>query len=109
MLLWLKQKRHFLKGIEMKTLLLFAFVVAWVLCGQLANSSNPSIISNTERGYILSVGSTAGPGGSTFMTDYDIQEIEFLMWLGVYLSPDREGYNCQIHDDRVWFNQSRSL
>ena len=33
-----------------------------------------------------------GPHILTFMTDEDRAELEFLMWLGVDLSPDREGY-----------------
>ncbi len=33
-----------------------------------------------------------GPHILSFMTDEDRTELEFLMWLGVDLSPDREGY-----------------
>lgn len=33
-----------------------------------------------------------GPHILSFMTDEDRAELEFLMWLGVDLSPDREGY-----------------
>ena len=93
----------------MKILIQFAFASACLLGVHVCDSSAADRYSRTsDFSYWHAPAITPtkverpvfGPHILSFMTDEDRTELEFLMWLGVDLSPDREGYDCQGHGVR---------
>lgn len=94
----------------MKILIQFAFASACLLGVHVCDSSAADRYSRTsDFSYWHAPAITPtkverpvfGPHILTFDSfSEDDQELEFLMWLGVDLSPDREGYDCQGHGER---------
>ena len=94
----------------MKNFIQFAFASACILGVHVCDSSAADYFSRTSdfsHGNAPAITPTKveclvfGPHMLTFDSFSESEEeLEFLMWLGVDLSPDREGYDCQGHGER---------